>query len=653
MPATEILARNLAYFREHHPETATILESAGEPLSSVVYGPAGEPEDIDLGSGRLYKTPAKDFVETQLDDYFRHPQRVLIDKVPGLGLDSRSSVDLANTLLGRLGREGLASLMSAPQVAETGILFVFGCGLGLHVPRLVERTRLSCVVIVEPFPEFLAHSLSTVDWAGLGNGLDAAGGQLHFILSDTPDAILRRIGSLIDRPSLPCLDGSYVFTHYRNWIFDQLHDRMQAAASAYFIARGYFEDEVKMMTNVTGNFSRHSWRLLEQQARLKRAEPVFIIGSGPSLDADLAHVRRWQDRAVIFSCGTALHVLLRAGIRPDFHVELENGELLVEILGDVRRTYGLEGITLVGSTTLHPDVAALFDDVVFFFRDSVSSTKTFGRGYRNLDGAAPTCTNSAFATALTLGFRDIHLFGVDCGARDPARKDHSTESVYFTMDRLKNHKRPEYSLVQPGNFGGTVRSNWVYDMTRQMLEALQRVYRANLFNCSDGAMIKGSTPKAAASLTFPASAADKGQLKQALLRDLPHFEPGAFFSHGKVAGYLAKFDLMWEEALAAIDAGMAEDKTIHAFHQRLRTFFAAGGDRYDGVDGLVNASAMTWPRIAMFFIYRMPDEQSRQRLLQAFFEDYRKAFVQMCASGREIFAAVQQNVASCEATAVQ
>ena len=135
---------------------------------------------------------------------------------------------------------------------------------------------------------------------------------------------------------------------------------------SHYVTTGFYDDEKVMSANTVANFSRHSFRLMRKQDMLEQRIPVFIVGCGPSLDKDLPYIKKWQDRAVIVSGGSALGVLLKAGITPDIHVELENGPQTVSVLKNLVNAYDLSQVRLMATSTLHPDVASLFLSVWFF-----------------------------------------------------------------------------------------------------------------------------------------------------------------------------------------------------------------------------------------------------------------------------------------------
>ena len=166
-----------------------------------------------------------------------------------------------------------------------------------------------------------------------------------------------------------------------------------------------------MVRNCHGNLARWPFHLVESRAFRAQTLPVFIVGAGPSLDADLAVIRRWREQVLLVSCGTTLGILLKHGLRPDIHVELERGALVYDLLAAVEQEHGFAGITLLASTTVDPRLGELFDKCWFFFRAGLSPGGAAPRGSAGvLRGADPLCCNAAFSAVAAMGFsRDLLL----------------------------------------------------------------------------------------------------------------------------------------------------------------------------------------------------------------------------------------------------
>ena len=224
--------------------------------------------------------------------------------------------------------------------------FVFGVGLGYHVPDLVRRNVARHLVLVEPVPEFLLHSMQAVDWSRVFADARKKGMTIHFLVGRNPTRAVEGIEWLIQQRGSTFLDGSYAYPHYHSWNLREGRSLLNERIKVFYLSSGFFEDEILMMQNTYGNLRQRPFHLVDRRARIGRRIPAFVVGSGPSLDKDLPYIKKWRDRVIICSCGTSLGILLKNGIRPDLHIENENTLPLVKNLRGFRKTYGLEGIRL-------------------------------------------------------------------------------------------------------------------------------------------------------------------------------------------------------------------------------------------------------------------------------------------------------------------
>ena len=115
-------------------------------------------------------------------------------------------------------------------------------------------------------------------------------------------------------------------------------------------------------------------------------------------------------------------MLLNHGIRPDFHVELENGVGTLEMMAATAEAHDLSGITLIASVTVQPAMVPYFDKCIHFFRERVSSTELFSGPFSILQPAGPTVANTALICGIRMGFRELYLFGVDMGSKVAGRE---------------------------------------------------------------------------------------------------------------------------------------------------------------------------------------------------------------------------------------
>lgn len=642
MPQDGLLAQNLAALREFLPHLESLLPAYDATVSTVVFDDDGTPIDINLGKDCLYREPARAYAEKQVASYLEKPVRVLSNQPAGTGLESPLSIAFAEWMLSDLN-DNAVPVRKKP-VTRVGYAVILGIGLGLHLEELISRLDATHIVLIEPYAEFLRHSLSVTDWRPIAEHCQEAGKKLYVFVENKPDPLLFVLSNLIDAKGAIFLDGSYVFTHYPSWQFNEFHDRFSKSLNHYFVAKGYFEDEIKMINNTAGNFLRFESRLIERKHRVLRKEPAFLVGSGPSVEADIEVIKALRDRVVLFSCGTGMQVLLSRGIIPDFHCEMENGPEVPQVLKHVRSKYSFDGITLVASTTVNPEAVELFDEKWLFFRDTVSSEHVFARELGSIRGIAPTVANTAFVIANLWGFREIYLFGVDCGSRDPGQH-HSPASIYETMPEFTATLPPfDFDITLDGNFGGKATTNWLYDMVRRMIEAYQAVYQAKLFNCSNGALIRGATPKASRSIRFSHGPLDHAAIKDAIRRTERPFAPAEFFRQYPLPDMTAVFDDLRAEIAAMMAAARDEDDGMEAFYPRTESFFESLPGRHAGVWSTFIGSARAFPRIAYFFLVRIPDDDARRAAFARFLGEYERVMLEMVDHARDLIVGAQRQI---------
>lgn len=499
---------NLAALKAFAPHLYARLTAIRSPNTELGFGEDGGLDLLFRGQG-LYGRDAVAFTQDQIREFFAAPTREWIHEPDPESLEGETG-NFCRRLV-----EGLRAAEIAydpvQRSKESHFLVVFGVGLGLHLEALLEETRPQTVILIEPNLEFLHQSLHVAPWRRFLDQCAAEGIVCTLLVERDPLKIATQARRLMQTNNPALLDGVYFYTHYPSSILSRAKEIIRHDLFLAISGLGFFEDELTMARNATANLARGDVAILSDFLPA-RDEPVFVVGSGPSIDRELETLAACRDKAVLVSIGTGLRGLLERGIRPDFHVELENRDVNRDIMRATAADFDLSGITLVGSLTVHPGMVDLFDDAILFFRERVSSTMLFGAPYQMLQPAGPTVANTGLISAIRLGFREIYLFGVDMGTKEPGRF-HARGSVYGAGLR-EDISTPNRSFA--GNFGGEVTGLSVLNWSRHVLENVVRFYRGmvRVYNCSDGARIEGAIPKVSRAIELPEAAVDKARLRQ-------------------------------------------------------------------------------------------------------------------------------------------
>ncbi|MDB5362939.1 MAG: hypothetical protein JWO51_4236 [Rhodospirillales bacterium] len=604
-----------------HQQMAAIKEPVARVVGSIAAGDI----NIDLGHTLLYPVDAQSHAERQLAEFRASPHRFYMNP-PTHHVSSKPyhHDHISAAIYDFAKAQGMPGLPNLP-TADAGFLVIYGIGLGFHLPALFDEIDVRHFILAEEFIELMYHTLRLIDWAAIFAKVEERGQTVNFFFSREPLNLAERIHWTMRGRNFGLLDGSYLFRHYSSMVLDEAYAEFREKLPLLPISIGFVEDEWHMLVHCGVNLLQNDFKLLEDRPRLEKNLPAFIVGSGPSLDQSIETIKRLQGQAVIFSCGTGILPLLRNGIRPDFHCELENGLTSYNHLKQTADQFGLQGITLIGSTTVHPYMPPLFDNKVFYFRDSVCSTGLWAPDRIGLYGTAPTCTNLAIRASLLLCFRQLYLFGVDLGARDAA-KHHSRDAIYYNSNewgQTYTQNQDTMDIEMPANFGGKAYTNGTLHWTRMMMAQGLEMYSSysKIYNCSDGVQIPGTLPKLSRTLKLDAPPHRKPLLLERLGAELVDKRAGDMVTPAGLAEIERVFGRWYEEVFALISAARGTDMPYLDFYEKFLPFLAETGENpfQRALRSVHVGTLMICFQMGYFFIRRV-DPELRTKMMHAFLD---------------------------------
>lgn len=597
------------------PDLFSWLAGAPQTGSRLVGGP-GEGWNIDLGGRLLYPSGAAGYVEPQISAFLKNPVRRISfaasnflfedDQVGPDGSFTPRPLE-AERLTAKLTAQGefIAARFAESLLndidgrvldwfpdREAGHLVCFGLGLGLHLPALIEALPVRDLVVVDPYPEFLRHSLSAVDWRTLSEEVTRRGGRIWFCIGQDAQSLTEQIQTALRGPNYIRIDGAYMFQHYEAAPLPDVIRQIQERGPILELAQGFYEDEIRMVTHTVRHYLAGPARLLvDLPPPQEEMPPVLVLGSGPSADKAMAQVARLQrEGAVVISAGTGLGVALNHGVTPDLHCEIENTVTIDEGLGLLARDHDLSAIPLLASFTVSPRTSAFFPDRVFYFRDSNAGSRLFARPEQIVGLSGPTVANLACRAAIALGVRDIYLFGIDLGSRS-RDVHHSEKSAYnLVEDEFWRTGRgmDMLEIEAPGNTGGTVYTSRQFQLTRTGFERLIRAFPETAFhNCSDGVRIAGADPADPAGLHVSRSGSAR-PVDRLLDRLGGPLAPDTRFCRARLREYRSALADWWSRVSAVLDR---PDTDLDGLIDGLYPLFADGlsAQRMDAM-GAIQAS---------------------------------------------------------------
>lgn len=520
----ELFERNMGIFKASSPTIASKMSAIKSLHSRLVVNRDGD-YDIDFRGDRLYGMGGLAWAKkrTKNFDTMRGVQRMLLNPPDTKMLDDESNVTVYRML--KRATEDDIQFTDGLSDLHSFHLLVLGIGLAHHLPILSKKTACQHLVLVEPNLEFLYLSMYVFDWEAFLIGLFEEGRHLTIITDQDSRVIAESVRDQMRFINPAFMEGTIFFESYPSSLMARARDILVQERETLTIGLGFLEDEMDMVRNSfhnLKNFKGKYFKKLEDPLSI----PAFIVGSGPSLDNDLAFIKENQDRAIIISCGTSLRILLHNDITPDFHMELENVPIVADLMENLSKKFDLSKITLLATTTVDPGVAPFFDNVIFYFRNALASYPLFSQGYSStLHFATPMVTNLGFSFAQEIGCRTIYNFGIDLGARDP--KVHHAKDAPYGAGEVEF--KTTINEPVPGNFGGTVFSEMIYLWAKQTMEYAMNRFSAKsiYYNCSDGVRLEGMIPKLSSTVSLQ-PIADKSSVIGAVMDKFPQYSEELF-----------------------------------------------------------------------------------------------------------------------------
>ena len=543
-PDKDLLERNLNFFAEFFPHLHQRLCDF-EPQAELEFDGDDDPDIIFQGTS-FYKQGARKHAKKQLEKFERDPGRISMSPVTEDTTDKDSKPLLIN-ILARAQDAGIT--FEAKHTTTSSYHAVsFGFGLGQHIDGLIERTQCRNLIIFEPNLEFLYQSLFVYDWRAFGDTCQAQKRWFHLLTDRNPDTLLNNLRIIYRQFGAVSFDGLTIFEHYTNPIFEPLKKFFREDADLLFTGLGYFEDELHMIGNTYEVLSSGD-QLIFNWSTKNPGMPVFIIGSGPSLDQSSKYILENQHKAIIVACGTALGACLRIGIKPNFVVDIERGHAQIKLPQEMGEQFGLDDVWLIGSTTLMPSVKDLYKNKAFFFRQPLSCYPVFsGRPNQCVRYPSPSVSNAGLSFAQDVGFREFYFFGVDLGFKDADNHHSSATSYYIPWTEL--HDR-----TFPGNYGGTILSNHFYSWIRDGFKGAIAAHSFGFkyYNCSDGAAMDEVIPMLPECISIPEPTKSKQQVVEEITSNFTLYSRDIFDNHWRDGAIITEAQALADNLIGCVE----------------------------------------------------------------------------------------------------
>ncbi|MFC3121847.1 motility associated factor glycosyltransferase family protein [Agaribacter flavus] len=550
--ATPIFKQNMLALEKYYPDLyAAYKDFTPKVWQPLIHKHTGEISLFNRIHLCLYSPNPQTAAQSQVAEFSKYPNRESL--VMGYA-GNKLNHFFFNQFYNECGAVLASQAEEKSQLPEeVPVLMLFGIGNAYLPDEIFKTHRVQNVLLNEPNPEYFYWSLLVSDWARIFKHIDENAHHIYLNIGQLDANLISQYTYQFALIGNHLITHSYLLQGYESKQIQEKLAELRNTLSTLFAISDNFDHSFYGLSHFMYSIDTqipYLNKTVETQNKAFAQHPVFIVGNGPSLDQCIAQIKASSDEAIIVSCGTALKTLHAHGIRPDFHAEIELYRANYDWISRVDDEEYLKQITLISVDGVHPDNTALFKDTLLAFKNGEASTsitkyllKDFP--YLSLQAAYPTVSNFALSLFAHAGFKEVYLFGVDLGFKDP-EIHHSQASGYYNKGRAlfktaSNGEGPQHLLV-PGNFCDQVLTKFEFRLSKTMLEQLTGQFSIDCYNCSDGAKIENTTPLPVDDVFVVKNAEQKRLALQAFKQSFSpiplsfidlyneHFEPAHFSS---------------------------------------------------------------------------------------------------------------------------
>jgi len=491
--------RNIKYLEKKAPQLLDLLKKPSKLSKCGIYiDPQSGLIDLIIEDQKLYQADPHKATLAHIDEFERSGFKFYI------GPDVTTPEQFKDSMMDmRHWYEYLVLAKEKPNIDFVkkiirkgdifGTFLCLGIGLGHHLVELTKRYEIKQFIIVEQDSEIFKASLFTIDWSFLEKYMRDNRTFNVFIRDDPFEAAKEVVAYCQFILNPPIGFDMPVFSYFKNSFFEKFMTEFMKRFNQIFTGWGFFQDEYWSVEHTLENI-KNQIPLFYGNSPVSSKANAFIIGAGPSLDYSLDFIKKNSDKAVIFSCGSSLSSLHRAGIKPDFHIDIERTVVTYDALVWIGDPEYVRTIPVIFNNPMYPLVSTLFDESYMYLKANDAGTVFFESHIPRLIFSNPTVVNGGLSFAVNSGFKEIYLFGTDMGYKDP-KKHHANHNVALDKNTYFYAEELGKDLKLEGNFGGDVYTNMFLNWARTWIEDLIKTLTdVKIYNTSDGAKIKGAIP---------------------------------------------------------------------------------------------------------------------------------------------------------------
>lgn len=220
-------------------------------------------------------------------------------------------------------------------VSNTEIIVVFGLGAGYCIKAIINTLpHIRHIIVVEPSLQIFETVMGEQNFAKLLAPVGRV--QVSFVVNQSEKQTMSAIQQLIQFNSrvdfIAHLAYRSLFSEYYQRFYTLLIENVRHAALKL---RTLNIAQELILGNTLQNLAVAAYSC-ESLQKMFQHKSAVIVSAGPSLQKNMHLLSEAKDKAIIIAVGTAIQILNKAGIRPDFYAAMDPHDTQKEIFQDLR-----------------------------------------------------------------------------------------------------------------------------------------------------------------------------------------------------------------------------------------------------------------------------------------------------------------------------
>ncbi len=360
--------------------------------------------------------------------------------------------------------------------------FVFGIGLGLHIPKIHEKIKAKVYLLVEPSLELFRLSLFVTDYSQI----DSA--KVHFAVAMNENEFKDLVYVLSEQ--------TFMFDYYIKFFMFSINcDSYINIIQNHLVSQSHllysFDRQLESLKRTYEYFYDNFSYIDISTKKEFLNKPVLVLAMGPSLQKSIEFVKKNKDKFIIIAIYATMPLLEEHGIKPDIITQFDQQEKVV--LSTLEKVNDIEffsnSLFLFASHINEKLMKSFPKENIYVYQALFEAKKEFGTI------TAPSIGEITYALSLLFGAKQIYLLGLDLALGDDGSShsgEHDGAKAYEEVEEKSNQNFSfKKNIIKiKGNFREVVDTLPVFKSSIGQMNIFSRLHKrfgVEVYNLSDGA----------------------------------------------------------------------------------------------------------------------------------------------------------------------